>query len=325
MINDEIVQEIVNVCREGKQEATKEEIAALKEQLDIISSYMSEKEEVVNEKSQAYWDAAKLGRSYYLKGAKRITYPKVLEAITKILDILRGQPLEIVIQKIERQNGEIVGITTYKGKESSLITKYNSKTKQVEYDLETSKQYLEKEEKATQAYVNHYSNFYKIANAHIKSTRSHVSRTGWRRKLNEGNIVEAFQRHMNMTHSNADFQEQYTDKFNDKEVIILLYQSAGNVPWWEQGDLGYLQVKANNVRLASEISIRRVATKLLSYFDDLENFNKEEFYQLFTAKDISSMTDTDKWTKEQIDAYLLKEAAESGLFKDINKATPLTI
>lgn len=325
MINDEIVQEIVNVCREGKQEATKEEIAALKEQLDIISSYMSEKEEVVNKKSQAYWDAAKLGRSYYLKGAKRITYPKVLEAITKILDILRGQPLEIVIQKVERKNGEIVGITTYKGKESNLITKYNAKARQVEYDLEASKQYLEKEEKATQAYVNHYSNFYKIANAHIKSTRSHASKTGWRRRLNEGNIVEAFQRHMSITHPNADFQEQYTDKFNDKEVIILLYESAGNVPWWEQGDLGYLQVKANNVRLSSEVSIRRVATKLLSYFNDLESFNKEEFYQLFTAKDISSMTDTDKWTKEQIDAYLLKEVAESGLFKDINKAIPLTI
>ena len=323
-IKEDILKDIISACRQSKDEITKEDIKELNKQLNYLKKAVSKKEMEVNEKSREYWEKAKMGSAHFIhgldnqgkrsteKGSYGATLSNVLEAITKILDILRGEPLTITIQKVQRNSkGEIIKIETYKGKESDLTLKYNSKYKQVEYDLEKSAKALEKIEDANNAYVDHYANFYKIANEHIKSTRSKSSAKGWRKKVNEGNIVEAYQRHLKMKHSltNETNIDLYSDDFTVQEILILLYYSVGNTPWWQQGDIGYNQIKnANNLRLASEASIQRVASKILDLFSKPSNFDVKEFNEIFTAQD-----------QEEIQE-LLKEIEKTGRFKGIKKS-----
>lgn len=317
MVEKDVLQEIIQACRQSTEEVTKEDIELLKEQLEVLKQVISQKQEAQNEKSAEYWAKAKLGISYYFKGNMGESHTRALEAITNILDILRGESLMITIQKVQRNSkGEIIGITTYRGKESKLTTRYNTKYKQVEYDLEASLDELEKIEEANKAYIEHYSKFYNLANQHIKSTRSHASSTGWRKKVNEGNIVEAYQRHMQMKHKELGLKAQsYLDDFTAQDILILLYYSVGNTPWWEQGDIGYNQIKvANNTRLASASSIRRVATKILEMFSDYSKFDVNEFNQLFTAHDQDQLTDISELSDNEIN-NLLNEIKATGRFK----------
>ena len=123
-INQDIIKDIVQACRQSIDEVSKEDILELQNQLNILENIISSHEEKQNEKSYEYWAKAKLGISYYFKGESNYTYTAALEAITKILDILRGEPLTITIQKIQRNSkGEIVDITLYTGKEANLKTK----------------------------------------------------------------------------------------------------------------------------------------------------------------------------------------------------------
>ena len=312
-----IINDIIKLCRQSSEEAQLKDINELQKQLKILEEIVSSHEEKQNEKSREYWAKAKLGTSYYFRGESNKAYTQALEAITKILDILRGEPLTITIQKIQRNSkGEIVDITLYSGKEVNLKTKYNTKYKQVEYDLKESLKALDKVEKANQAYIEHYSKFYNLANEHIKSTRSHYSRTGWKKMVNEGNIVEAYQRHMQMKHINANVEtDSFLQDFTVQDVLILLYYSVGKIPWWQQGDIGYNQIKsANNARLASASSIRRVATKILSMFSGKSSFDIKDFNEMFTAQDQEQMTDLSELTDNEIN-NLLGEVKKTNLFK----------
>lgn len=307
-----MLEKIIQGCRNSIKQINEKDIKEIQEQLKILKDLLSTKEIIDSEKSKDYWEKAKLGGGYFLKGER--SYEKALHAITKILDILRGETLTITIQKIQRNSkGDIVDITTYKGKESSLIVKNNGKYHQVEYDLTASLEYLETVEKANLAYINHYANFYKIANEHIKSTRSHSSRTGWRKRVNEGNIVEAFQRHMIMRHGLNE--DEYTEPFDVQEILILLYYSIGNTPWWQQGDIGYNQIKAsNNAKLASNISIAKVASKIVEMFSDLNNFNINDFNEMFTAHDQKELLDIRQLAENEV-KDILQQIKESGRFK----------
>jgi hypothetical protein len=320
-VKQEILEKIIKECRQSIKEVSKEDIKELQKQLKILENIVSKREEQYNEKSYEYWSKAKLGVSYFFKkaGNKNVgeSHVQALEAITKILDILRGEPLTITIQKVQRDSkGNIVDIITYKGKESNLKTRYNARYKQVEYDLEGSLKNLDKIEQANKAYIEHYSNFYNLANKHIKSTRSHSSSKGWRKKVNEGNIVEAYQRHMTMKHINFNSEvDTYAEDFTAQDILILLYYSVGNVPWWQQGDIGYNQIKlANNMRLASASSIRRVAAKILSLFANQESFNIKDFNEMFTAQDQNELVDISKLTDQEIN-NLMKEIKATGRFK----------
>jgi len=330
-IKEDILKEIISACRQTKDEITKEDIKELNKQLDYLKKAVSKKEiEIKDEKSKKYWESAKMGKAYFIHGldsqGKRSTeegsygrtLSNVLEAITKILDILRGEPLTITIQKTQRNSeGKIIKIETYKGRESDLTLRYNSKYRQVEYDLKESAKALKRMEDFNNAYVNHYANFYKIANEHIKSTRSNSSATGWKKKVNEGNIVEAYQRHLKMKHSLTDETNIDLDSndFTVQEVLILLYYSVGNTPWWQQGDIGYNQIKqANNLKLASEASIQRVASKILDLFSEPSNFNVKEFNELFTAQDQEQLVNFSELQEEEVQR-LLKEIEKTGRFK----------
>lgn len=317
-MNDDILKTIIEMCREGKKEVLSSEIVELKKQLDILKNLLSKTQEEASEKSAEYWERAKMGKSFFIKGKMEKSYPLALDAITKILDILRGEDLTITIQKVQRNSkGEIIKITTYTGREQDLITKYNSKYKQVEYDLDESLKYLKEVEEKNKAVINHYANFYKIAMEHTKSTRSSTSHTGWRKRVNEGNIVEAYQRHLKMKHMTQELTENTIDDFTTPEVMILLYYSVGNVPWWKQGDIGYNQIKAvNNAKLASASSIRRVATKIIQLFSEEMEFDIKEFNELFTAQDQEQLLDISELTETEV-KELLKEIKATGRFKGI--------
>lgn len=334
-IKEDVLKDIISACRQTKDEIAQEDIKELNNQLDFLKKAVSKKEMETNEKSKEYWEKAKMGSARFIhglnaqgersteKGSYGETLTNVLEAITKILDILRGEPLTITIQKIQRDSeGKIIKIETYKGRESDLTLKYNGKYKQVEYDLEKSAKALEKIEDSNNAYVNHYANFYRIANEHIKSTRSKYSSTGWKKKVNEGNIVEAYQRHLKMKHSlssetNIDL---YSNDFTVQEVLILLYYSVGNTPWWQQGDIGYNQIKnANNLKLASETSIQRVASKILDLFSHPSTFDVKEFNEVFTAKDQDQLINFSELEEKEIDR-LLEDIEKTGRFKGVTKS-----
>ena len=121
-----ILEKIIQGCRNSIKQINEKDIKEIQEQLKILKDLLSTKEIIDSKKSKDYWEKAKLGGGYFLKGER--SYEKALHAITKILDILRGETLTITIQKIQRNSkGDIVDITTYKGKESSLIVKNNGK------------------------------------------------------------------------------------------------------------------------------------------------------------------------------------------------------
>lgn len=295
-----ILKDIIKACRDSVKPVRKEEIKRLQELLDKLNKVVTNKVDPytgLDEKAREYWSNARLNNAYIVKG---ITYPELLEIVTEILDILRGIPLEILIQKTQRnKQGQITNITVYRGKETNLKTKnYQG---DVQYDLTESLKNFKKIEKANQSFINHYSQFYNIAQEHIKSTRAQTKyKQKWRKKINEGNIVEAFQRHMQIKHMQDNIE---TSSFNDtiipRDVIVLLYYTIGNVPWWQQGDIGYLQVKANNLKLASQISVKRVASKLKDMFKDLEHFDVKEFNEIFTAKDQQQMVSFDDLAEEE--------------------------
>jgi len=323
MIKEDVIKNIVSLCRQGVKEITQQDIKELKVQLGILQKIVSTHEEEQQEKSAEYWNKAKLGTSYFFRSISEdgigSSYTAALEAITKILDILRGEPLTITIQKVQRDSsGNIIGITTYTGREQDLTTRFNSKYNQVEYDLNASLNALKKTESTNLAVIQHYANFYNIANEHIKSTRSSASRTGWKKRVNEGNIVEAYQRHLKMKHMSEDLTpDSVYDDFSVPEVMILLYYSVGNTPWWQQGDIGYNQIKAaNNAKLASATSIRRVAAKILQIFSQENEFDIKEFNEMFTAQDQDQLTDISKLNNSEIN-NLLKEVKATGKFKNV--------
>ena len=313
---DELLKEIVKTCRNAIEPIKQEEIAELKLLLQELNNRVTDKLDIFSgqtEKSRETWERAGLEKSYLTRGS----YSELLEIITKILDILRGRPLEIVIQKIQRDSkGEIKDITIYKGKESQLATKTVGKFQQVQYDLDSSIKNLEKIERANEVFKRHYSQFYNIAQEHIKSVRSGKGNQ-WRKKINEGNIVEAFQRHMQLKHMDDNIETMtLSEKINPVDVIVSLYYSIGNIPWWQQGDIGYLQVKANNLKLASWTSIRRVATKLKEMFKDIEHFDFEEFNKMFTAHDQKQMVDFSELAEDE-QQNIIKQIKNNPNFKNI--------
>lgn len=315
----ETLEEIVQYCRNTKEKINDEQLRELEEQLSILQEIVTNKEITYSEKSKEYWDKAKMDKAYYLGGTGEdieTLYTKALHAITSILDILRGEPLTITVQKIMRNSkNEIVDIQIIQGKEKDLSLKYNSKFKSIEYDLETTKENLLNIQKANKAYIHHYAEFYEMADEFISRTRS-GKKNHWRKRVNEGHIVEAFQRHMSMRHNAMEANNTiYLDKINKRDLIILLYYSIGNTPWWQQGDIGYMQIKANNLQLASISSIQRVATKILQLFSS-ENFNALEFRDLFTAKDQKELLDITKLTEKELNE-LYKEIKDDKRFRNI--------
>ena len=126
--------------------------------------------------------------------------------------------------------------------------------------------------------------------------------------VNEGNIVEAFYRHLNYIHGKMeiDATENYNDKDIQgyKEVAIELYYSIGFDPWWTGGDIGLVQIKANNQQLASLLSVRAVAAKLLNIFMSDSHITRKDFDKIFNRQqqeEISGISDEDaKQMLEQV-------------------------
>lgn len=300
----EILEEIIKNCRRGAKDVSKKDVLMLQKLLTELKELVDNSYDQSKQSNMEFWTNKGFSDVRKFRGTQTEVYPKALHLITQILDIMRGEPLMITIQKYE--NGVL---TTYTGKESDLVLVTNTKYQQVEYDLKASIDKLKKVESVNNSYVNHFVQFSNIANEHIKKKRSYsakTKKTSWRAKINGGHITEAFQRHIIMRHRGLinDESEIYDEDISVPEVMILLYYSLGNTGWWQQGDIGYMQVKQiNNARLASLKSIATVGTKIISMFEE-EHFDYDTFNRMFTQQDQEEMTDYKKLGKEKLNELI---------------------
>lgn len=135
-------------------------------------------------------------------------------------------------------------------------------------------------------FVNHYNNFKRIALGELKRTKS-LSEKFANNKFNMGHVIEAYQRHLFYMENIKKIDEEVIENFvpcnnmTSKNVIINLWYSINSDPWFVGGDVGDLQIKGNNRKLASVLSVREVASKLLYWVHNSTNFNSEDFNKMF--------------------------------------------
>lgn len=296
-------QNLINMLEEVYKDATKEEliekariVVKKLEELSGLFQMGSVYENIASEKSiyhaggQYQWD------QFLHKIKSKENYTKALHLITEILDILRGEPLQLDVYKVEKNDkGKTISITHYHGKEAdvSLITSKTKYGKNFVEEIQYIKENLEKNEIFDEAFVRHYDKFETVAMGFQKS-----------KNFNQGHIIEAYQRHL--------YVVQHSDKFSDrltkKHVAIMLYYSTKNAPWWTGGDVGMSQIKNyNNQRLASQKSIRMVANRLITMAQNPDTF-VSDFKKIFTQQELEDMIDP-----ENLSQYSLNELLEGKL------------
>lgn len=301
----EILKKIIEACQVEQKEITSEKVERLDKLLVKLNKITTQKRSYVDEEGAS--------RTYYTIGGS--SYLEAYKLVIEVLDILRGTSLEIVIQKYEK--GKLV---VYKGKEIDLVLKNNGSRRQIEYDLKASADKI-KAIAVNEAFQKHYENFRNIANEHIKHTWAAPKENSKKRlygRANEGHITEAYQRHLILRHGTDDFNNFSAEKLSIPEVIILLYYSLGNTPWYKQGDIGYLQVKQNNTYLASYSSIGNAIRQLQALFD-AETFDVNEFNKAFTASDQDQITDYLDLPKEKLEKIIDEVMKNNRINKDLTK------
>lgn len=251
------------------------------------------------------------------KRQENATDIRLFQVCTEILSLLRNNAIldqDIVIYSQTRGGG----LKVYYGKESNLPTmrETDGKTKsdwgqQVQYLLKGMEEQMVKAEKNSN-FVNHYNKFKKIALGKVRETRS-LNQKYAEKKYNMGHVIEAYQRHLfyndNIKQIDSDTIENFIpcDKVTPRNVIINLWYSINSDPWYTGGDVGNLQVKGNNRTLASAISIREVASKLLYWIHNRTNFKKEDFDRMFTQ---GAVTDDFNAILKEMSGKTLNELVE---------------
>ena len=279
----------------------------IEENVNLVIDKLKELSDLFDLSSSMYpndssYYSVKDGWNNYLYRIQSVeNYPKALHLITEILDLVRGEPLILEVYKINRNDkGHVASITRYIGKESNVglknvTMKYNdSITEEVHF----LKDNLEKQKIIDKAFLKHYENFENLAYIHFHKHEKEKKYANF----NEGHIIEAYKRHI--VWNNDD---NYTDKLSKKHVAIMLYYSMNSTGWWKGGDIGYIQMKGNNTRLATQKSIRMVANKLIQMYKNPSTFTPEEFHKMFTANTIEEMAEYKKLSKKTLEDLLSSE------------------
>lgn len=230
------------------------------------------------------------------------TGQELFQVCSEILSILRSNAVldqDLVVYR-QQDDGSI---NIYYGKESKLpnakevARKNNSDwAQQIQYVVKD----LEKiNVSANSNFVSHYENFKKIATGQHQATTS-LSSKYMAKKFNMGHVIEAFQRHLFYQHKISEISKDVINNFNpaDKDispqiVIINLWYSINSDAWYTGGDVGFLQIKGNNSTLASAISVREVASKLLYWIHNRTQFSADDFNKMFTQGTLSDMLNSD--------------------------------
>lgn len=200
-------------------------------------------------------------------------YNEALALETQILDLLRKQELSILIHETVRNSaGEIVGVNQAftlekKLRLSDVRSGGENAQDYIAYLKEKTKE-LKIINKRQEAFVKHYDSYYRTA-LDIIGGEKKLKKLSKNDSLNEGHIIEAFYRHMNYWHGGVlyDKDENYTEELNPRYVAIELHLRDVK-PWFTGGDLNSIQIKGDNDKLASLLSIEKVADKLLMMYED---------------------------------------------------------
>lgn len=236
------------------------------------------------------------------KKRRNKTDQELFQVCSEILSILRSNAVldqDLVVYR-QQDDGSI---NIYYGKESKLpnakeVAGNNNSdwAQQIQYvvnDLEKIKV------SADSNFASHYENFKKIATGQHQATTS-LSSKYMANKFNNGHVIEAFQRHLFYQHGISEISEEIINSFNpaDKNispqvVVVNLWYSINSDAWYTGGDVGFLQIKGNNSTLASAISVREVASKLLYWVHNRTQFSADDFNKMFTQGTLSDMLNSD--------------------------------
>lgn len=262
-----------------------EKIEQLEKIFDTKGTIWGKDNTYLNQSS--YYNSSKGWVEELYKTKNNNQLPKALKIILEIFDLIRPEPLMLDVYKTERDDkGNVVSIKHYQKQESELKLKRNKKQRIIEYDLQDLIKNAEKIEEMNQAYLKHYQTFEKVAKSHYQR---HSNDKATRYNFNEGHIIEAYNRHVKWNNDDEHFSDGLVR--SPKHVAIMLYYSMNSKGWWEGGDIGFSQIKANNVRLASEASIKQISNKLIQMKNNPDLFTPEEFKKMFTYDEKEELCD----------------------------------
>ena len=269
-------------------------------------------------------------RNRLLKGSNdklQQNYQEAFRLINEILNILRGISLKILIARRVSVGGKTV-LKTFEGEETELKYSSTKHSKSISYLMGEIEQLKKQEQKVSfyeENYFKHYESFLNIAHEGI-GTYQYTTKNGTvdRYKVNEGQIYEAYNRHLRYAYEkgghlhNFESEDYRNEPFDVQEIFILIYYTLkAPLGWWEGGDIGMLQVKLENTKLASKKSIRFIGTKILEMFSgEAANMSLEKFEKIFNKEQIDEM----KMTSLKKDQILEEIRSGKKSWFDNNKA-----
>lgn len=212
---------------------------------------------------------------------------KVFTACMEILEFLRGeQNQEILIFKTN-DKGEI---NIFTGKESTVNIVRDSYNN-INYYLKDLKQI-----KTNNAFINHYNNFKNLTKKYyFEEERESKGKKYMASNFNEGHVYEAFTRHLYYQHNIKILTQEiidnsdWTEPFDEKNILISLWYATRNEAWYTGGDVGNFQVKYyNNRKITTYFSLLAVVNKLYDYYKN--GFDINDFDKRFTQKQLDDMT-----------------------------------
>lgn len=291
--------------------------------LDKLINY----NKVIQNASKYYSTEAGWNEVLYEK-RKNKTDQELFQVCSEILSILRSKAVldqDLVVYR-QQDDGSI---NIYYGKESKLP---NAKEVAGDNDSDWAQQiqYAVKDLKKIKAsadsnFVSHYENFKKIATGQHQATTS-LSSKYMANKFNNGHVIEAFQRHLYYQHEISKISKDVINNFNptDKDispqvVVVNLWYSINSDAWYTGGDVGFLQIKGDNSTLASAISVREVASKLLYWVYNRTQFSADDFNRMFTQGTLDDMLNEDlqNIAKRNLDKLIEEIGQKSGGGKEL--------
>ena len=249
-------------------------------QLDEVLTKEERAEEVIQ---SAWWWRDVAGFEDVHANDRHVSnYQLAFRLVNEIASMLRMEPEIILRVQNETQKGTFV----YELSESKMKTgirerenESGKKIRELYYKLDDIKKDSERTGKVQKAFQEHYQIF---SNYLITYQR----KINTRYNFNEGNIIEAYYSHIAQRHSGESFYKNFSrndeqDSDFHRDALINLYYAINNAGWWTGGDIDNFQIKGENRRLASLISIRMAANELMYLYQSLGKIDAAEWWRKF--------------------------------------------
>lgn len=332
-----------NEEQRSKREATVKQLTKLLQELEGF--YKTAENKIKKyENTFSYYGHNKGGRDfgkYIFQKREDVSYEQMFRTCSDILNILRSYSLDEGIQLVvikssgKDDNGETHFTNVYFGDEHTLkdikavqetfTDKKTNEKKVIEKityvttDKSLTKMYSGtgmKEAVENSLFGKHYNEFKNLINDdRLKNLKKRYGGSGG--SINEGHITEAYMRHLYFKHKITEISREVIDNFNptDKitpqEFAIQLYYSINNDAWYTGGDIFKMQIKGDNKKLASLMSVKAVCSALFDLIQDMHSnkknkFDVKRFNSLFTQEDQIRMSkrDPERLAKKELDELI---------------------